>query len=145
MDGCCAEAVAVRAVARPVHYNAPSVDQLSLPLQILVRAAQHFASKARDGADVYVWWDAQAEEPFVEVWNKGARLEVRWYKDTGILEFVFKKSKEGQYFIKRLAIEADAAAASGIVAAVKEMVITALENLVIEVPPLLEELFPPKR
>jgi hypothetical protein len=132
------EKVATRGI---VKYEAPPVEKLPLPLQVLVRAAQHFACKAADGADINLAWDPDAEEPNLEAWTREGRLEVRWRKDTETLTILFTRSGNGRYFAKRFDIEADKKVAADVVVATAQTVITAVEALVVRVHPTLEEIF----
>jgi len=124
-----------------VRYEAPPVEKLPLPLQVLVRATQHFACKAADGADVNVLWDPDAEEPHLQAWTKEGRLEVRWLKDNGTLTVIFIKSASGRYFIKRFDVETDRNIAADVVVATAQMIITAVEALTVQVHPTLERIF----
>jgi len=123
-----------------VRYEAPPIDKLPLPLQVVVRAAQHFAGKACDGADINLAWDPDAEEPYLSAWTKEGRLEVRWQKD-GTLTFLFTRCAAGRYFAKRFDIETDKKTASSVVVAVAQMIITAVETLVVQIDPTLTKIF----
>jgi len=124
-----------------VKYEAPPINKLPLPLQVLVRATQHFASKAADGADVNLVWDPDAEEPLLQAWTKEGRLEVRWRKDAQTLTVIFVKSGSGRYFMKRFDVETDRNTAADVVTATAQMIIIAVESLVIQVHPTLEGIF----
>jgi len=124
-----------------VRYEAPPADKLPLPLQVLVRATQHFACKAADGADVNVLWDPDAEEPFLRAWTRKGCLEVRWRKDDGTLTMIFTRSDGGCYFAKRAEVAADRNTAADIVVAAAQMIITAVESLTVQVHPTLERIF----
>ena len=124
-----------------VKYEAPPINKLPLPLQVLIRAAQHFASKAADGADVNLVWDPDAEEPFLQAWTRRGHLEIRWRKEDETLTMIFTRSDSGRYFMKRFDVETDRNTAADVVAATAQMIITAVEALVVQVHPTLEGIF----
>ena len=124
-----------------VRYEAPPADKLPLPLQVLVRATQHFACKAADGADVHITWEPDAVEPFLQAWTRHGRLEVQWRKDGETLTIIFTRSDDRHYFAKRFDVETDRNTAADIVVATAQMIITAVEALVIQVHPTLERIF----
>jgi len=124
-----------------VKYGVPPTGKLPLPLQVLVRATQHFACKAADGADIHITWEPDAEEPFLRAWTRKGCLEVRWRKDDGTLTMIFTRSDGGCYFAKRAEVAADRNTAADIVVATAQMIITAVESLVIQVHPTLERIF----
>jgi hypothetical protein len=124
-----------------VKYEAPPVDKLPLPLQVLARAAQHFACKAADGADINLSWEPDAEEPHLAAWTRKGRLEVRWRKDDETLTMIFVRNGNGRYFAKRFDIGTDKKTAADVVVATAQMIVTAVETLVVQVHPTLEEFF----
>ena len=124
-----------------VKYEAPPADKLPLPLQVLIRATQHFACKAADGADIHVTWDPDAEEPFLRAWTKVGHLEVRWRKDDEMLTIIFTRSDDGHYFAKRAEVATDRNTAADIVVAAAQTIITAVETLTVQAHPTLERIF----
>jgi hypothetical protein len=122
-----------------VRYEAPPVSDLPLPLQVLLRATQHFAAKAADGADINLAWNPDPEAPHLSAWTKEGRLDILW-SDAG-MSIIFTRSAPGRYFIKRTEVEADKKVTSEVVAAVAQMIITACEALVVQLHPSLERIF----
>ena len=124
-----------------VKYEAPPVEKLPLPLQVMVRATQHFACKAADGADIHVTWDPDAEEPILQAWTKVGHLEIRWRKDDETLTMIFTRSDDRHYFAKRFDVETDRNTAADVITAIVQMIITAVESLTVQVHPTLERIF----
>jgi len=124
-----------------VKYEAPPVEKLPLPLQVLVRATQQFACKAADGADINLVWDPDAEEPFLQAWTRRGHLEIRWRKEDETLAMIFTRSDSGRYFAKRAEVATDKKTAADVVTATAQMIITAVEALVVQVHPTLEGIF----
>jgi len=66
-----------------------TIKSFPLEWQIIVRGTQSLVSKARDGADISI----VKEDNYFVFFAKKTSLEVVYYKDTGILEIVWKKYK----------------------------------------------------
>jgi len=124
-----------------VKYGVPPTGKLPLPLQVLVRATQHFACKAADGADIHITWEPDAVEPFLQAWTRHGRLEVRWRKDGETLTIIFTRSDDRHYFAKRFDVETDRNTAADVITAIVQMIITAVESLTVQVHPTLERIF----
>jgi len=118
-----------------------ALSDLPLPLQIVTRAASYFADKALDGADVTVVWDRSCEDPYLEARSGKGKLHIGWNRETGVLSIVFRKAREGYYFIKRCSLRVDRTDAENIVKLTAEMLVDAVENARVKVPDQLERFF----
>ena len=67
----------------------PKIEDFPVEWQIIIRGTQSLTSKARDGADITI----VKENDYFAFITKKTSLEVVYYKDTGMLEVVWKRYK----------------------------------------------------
>jgi hypothetical protein len=131
-------------VARGPHLAIPDVSKMSLPAQILFRAAQHFASKAASGADVVLKYDVENDKPFLECRTKSSWLTVDYDGSVLSIRFVRRKGAVGkaeEVKVKQVALRTTPDTARDIVYHIALVFADAICNLYIYSTPELDRLF----
>ena len=109
---------------------------LPVPLQIIVRALQHFADKAFDSADVQVHY--KETEVFFKVSTRKSTLLFERLPASQRYQLYFERSRAGALIIKKAVIECSEEVAMKFASALKETFLIALYEGIIDVRRVLE-------
>jgi hypothetical protein len=113
-----------------------NMNKLPTPVQIALRALQHFADKASDGADVQLHFSET--EPFLKVATKRSTLLFEMLPASQRYQLYFERMKAGALIIKKVVIECDEETAIKFASALKEAFAVALYEGIIDVRRVLE-------
>ena len=107
--------------------------ELPLPVQLVLRAMQHFASKALDGADVYITYDGNYFEAMTK---RSAFVFERISENTYVLHF--ERQRGSTELVKKVLIRCDEETAKRIVKVLYSTFTDAVENGNVDIRPVLE-------
>jgi len=111
-----------------------NIRALPVPLQIVLRALQHFANKANDGADVQVHYEET--EAFLKVSTRKSTL--LFEKVGRHYQLYFERHVAGTLIIKKAVIECSEETAVKFASALRETFLIALHEGIVDVRPVLE-------
>ena len=111
-----------------------AVRELPLPVQIALRALQHFADKANDGADVYITYDSSAY--FKVMTRRSVFVFEQLSENTYVL--YFERQKRSTELIKKVFISCSEETAKRIAGALYSVFSDAVENSNVDIRPIIE-------
>jgi hypothetical protein len=123
-------------VVRPCVKEEVVINELPLPLQVIVRGVQSLVSKLADGADLEV---VHAETVF-EARTVSRKLLLEYNKEESRMKIMFEKYFEDRFFIKCSFIECDIETAKDIIHYVRVMLCDAIDTLTVKIPDSLLEI-----
>jgi hypothetical protein len=113
-----------------------NMSKLPTLVQIIVRALQHFADKAGDGADVQLHF--KETEPFLKVATKRSTLLFERLPASQRYQLYFERMKAGALIVKKAVFECNEETAMKFASALKEAFAVALYEGIIDVRRVLE-------
>jgi hypothetical protein len=113
---------------------------MPLPAQIIFRAAQHFASKAADGADVSLKYDFDIDKPYLKCETRHSWFDIEYLGDVLLIKFTRMK-KVGDLKVKQISIKCDLNTAKNIIAGTADVLIDAISDLYVHSNPNLDAIF----
>jgi uncharacterized protein YuzE len=125
---------------RTPHTFIPDISKMPLPAQIIFRAAQHFASKAADGADITLTYDFDTDKPYLKCETKKSWFDMEYLGDVLLIKFT-RMRKVGDLKVKQIAIRCSLDTAKNIVAGTADIFIDAISDLYVHSNPNLDAIF----
>jgi hypothetical protein len=113
-----------------------NMSKLPTPVQIVVRALQHFADKAFDSADVQLHF--KETEPFLKVSTKRSTLLFERLPASQRYQLYFERMKAGALIVKKVVLECNEETAMKFASALREAFAMALYEGIIDVTRILE-------
>ena len=125
---------------RTPHTFIPDISKMPLPAQIIFRAAQHFASKAADGADITLTYDFDTDKPYLKCESRKSWFDMEYTGDLLLIKFT-RMRKVGDLKVKQIAIRCSLNIAKNIVAGTADVFIDAIGDLYVHSNPNLDAIF----
>jgi hypothetical protein len=123
-----------------IHTEIPDVARMPLPAQVIFRAAEHFASKAADGADVVLRYDYESDKPHLVCETKRSSLAID-YVNGGLIIRFSRTIREREFKFKKAAIRCDVDTAKNLVYNIANVLTDAVVHSFIHSTPDLDKIF----
>jgi hypothetical protein len=123
-----------------IHTEISDVAKMPLPAQVIFRAAEHFASKAADGADVTLKYDYESDKPHLMCETKRSWLTIEYVGDILLIRFT-RMMRRGELKIKKTAIRCDVDTAKNLVYNIANVLTDAVVHSFIHSTPDLDKIF----
>jgi hypothetical protein len=123
-----------------IHTEIPDVAKMPLPAHVIFRAAEHFASKAADGADIVLRYDYESDKPHLVCETKRSWLTIEYVGDILLIRFT-RMRRKGELKIKKTAIRCDRETAKNLVYNIANVLTDAVVHSFIHSTPDLDKIF----